>query len=94
MESASKNKNKEQNAQIIKEYVQWLKLEKSLSPNTVDAYQHDLSKLLDFLAAEDIDFLDVRLDDLQRFSAGLHDRRPIPPNCWKARKSASTCPMC
>ena len=61
MESASKNGNKEQNAQIIKEYVQWLKLEKSLSPNTVDAYQRDLH------------FLDVRLDDLQRFSAGLHD---------------------
>ena len=73
MESASKNKNKEQNAQIIKEYVQWLKLEKSLSPNTVDAYQRDLRKLLDFLRVEGIDFLDVRLDDLQRFSAGLHD---------------------
>ena len=73
MESASKNGNKEQNAQIIKEYVQWLKLEKSLSPNTVDAYQRDLQKLLDFLRVEGIDFLDVRLDDLQRFSAGLHD---------------------
>ena len=83
MESASKNKNKEQNAQIIKEYVQWLKLEKSLSPNTVDAYQRDLRKvdayqrdlrkLLDFLRVEGINFLDVRLDDLQRFSAGLHD---------------------
>ena len=72
MESASKNGNKEQNAQIIKEYVQWLKLEKSLSPNTVDAYQRDLQKLLDFLRVEGIDFLDVRLD-LQRFSAGLHD---------------------
>ena len=73
MESASKNGNKEQNAQIIKEYVQWLKLEKSLSPNTVDAYQRDLQKLLDFLRVEGIDFLDVCLDDLQRFSAGLHD---------------------
>ena len=73
MESASKNENKEQNAQIIKEYVQWLKLEKSLSPNTVDAYQRDLRKLLDFLRVEGIDFLDVRLDDLQRFCAGLHD---------------------
>ena len=73
MESTSKNENKEQNTQIIKEYVQWLKLEKSLSPNTVDAYQRDLSKLLDFLRVEGIAFRDVRLDDLQRFSAGLHD---------------------
>ena len=48
-------------------------MEKALSPNTLDAYLTDLEKLLHFLEGEEIDILDVTLDDLQRFSAGLHD---------------------
>ena len=68
-----KTPNKDKQTLIIKEYVQWLKLEKSLSPNTVDAYQTDLQKLLNFLHGEQKSFLDVTLDDLQHFSAGLHD---------------------
>ena len=68
-----KTSNKDKQALIIKEYVQWLKLEKSLSANTVEAYQQDLQKLLDFLRSEEKNFLDVTLNDLQAFSAGLHD---------------------
>ena len=68
-----KTSNKDKQALIIKEYVQWLKLEKSLSANTVEAYQQDLQKLLDFLRSEEKNFLDVTLNDLQTFSAGLHD---------------------
>ena len=63
----------EQQASIVKEYVQWLRLEKSLAANTVEAYQQDLQKLLAFLRAEGLDVLDVSTDDLERFSAGLHD---------------------
>ncbi len=58
---------------IIRKYQQYLKLEKSLSPNTQDAYMTDLDKLLNFLHSENIEILDVCLDDLERFSAGLHD---------------------
>ena len=57
----------------IKRYYQYLKLEKSLSQNTQEAYKNDLDKLLKFLEAEQIDIESVTLDDLQRFSAGLHD---------------------
>lgn len=60
-------------AAIIKEYTQYLKLEKNLSPNTYDAYLTDLEKLLNYLDTEDIDILDVKLGDLQHFMAGLHD---------------------
>ena len=58
---------------IIRKYQRYLKLEKALSANTLDAYLTDLDKLLRFLEAENIDMLSVTLDDLQRFAAGLHD---------------------
>ena len=58
---------------ILKKYKAYLKLEKSLSPHTVDAYLRDLRKLLDFLDGEDIHFKDVKLEHLQTFSASLRD---------------------
>lgn len=73
MKTEEKSRNKEKLALIIRKYQQYLRLEKALSPNTLDAYLTDLEKLLHFLEGEEIDILDVTLDDLQRFSAGLHD---------------------
>ncbi len=73
MKTEEKTVNKEEEALIIKKYVQYLKLEKSLSDNTIDAYQRDLRKLLHFLESEHISFLEVTLDTLQQFTAGLHD---------------------
>ncbi|MCI6211973.1 site-specific tyrosine recombinase XerD [Bacteroides heparinolyticus] len=73
MKSEEKTKNKERQALIIRKYHQYLKLEKSLSPNTQDAYLRDLEKLLHFLDGENKSFLDTTLDDLHRFAAGLHD---------------------
>lgn len=62
-----------ENDKIIIRYRQYLKLEKSLSGNTVEAYLSDLEKLLKYLAAEGKDFRDVTLDDLEAFSADLRD---------------------
>lgn len=62
----------EKNKTIMR-YRQYLKLEKSLSENTVEAYLADLDKLLTYLSDEGIDFMDVTLDDLESFSAGLRD---------------------
>ena len=73
MKSEEKSMNKEKQALIIRKYNQYLRLEKSLSPNTLDAYRTDLAKLLRFLEVEKTDILSVTLDDLQRFTAGLHD---------------------
>ena len=47
--------NKEKRAVIIRKYQQYLKLEKALSPNTLDAYMTDLQKLLHFLEGENIE---------------------------------------
>ena len=58
---------------IYKGYMRYLKLQRGMSGNTLDAYQRDLQKLLDYLASEQKDVLDVTLEDLQHFAAGLHD---------------------
>ena len=73
MEINEKKKKKEQQEVIIRKYQQYLKLEKSLSPNTLDAYLTDLYKLINFLEQEKVGILDVCLSDLQHFAAGLHD---------------------
>lgn len=67
MESPDKNKN------IIIKYRQYLKLEKALSDNTIEAYLTDLDKLFAFLALEGIGFAEVKTDELETFSAGLRD---------------------
>ena len=58
---------------IVKGYIRYLKLQRGMSGNTLDAYQHDLRKLLDYLKGEGRDVREVTLEDLEHFSAGLHD---------------------
>ena len=58
---------------MIRGYVRYLKLQRGMSGNTLDAYQRDLQKLLDYLGREGKDVLEVTLEDLQHFAAGLHD---------------------
>ncbi len=58
---------------IVKGYVRYLKLQRGVSGNTLDAYQRDLRKLLDYLRVEQKDVREVTLEDLEHFSAGLHD---------------------
>lgn len=58
---------------IVRAYVRYLKLQRNMSGNTLDAYQRDLKKLLDYLEREQIAIRDVTLNDLEHFSAGLHD---------------------
>ena len=56
-----------------KEYLRYLRLQRGVSKNTLDAYARDLDKLLVFLEHEDKRVEDVQLSDLQSFAAGLHD---------------------
>ena len=58
---------------VIRGYVRYLKLQRNMSGNTLDAYQRDLRKLLDYLSREQKDICEVTLQDLEHFSAGLHD---------------------
>lgn len=58
---------------ILRRYYQYLKLEKSYSDNTVQAYQRDFQKFADFALAENVDILSPTLGDFHRFSAQLID---------------------
>ena len=58
---------------IVRGYVRYLKLQRNMSGNTLDAYQRDLRKLLDYLEREEKDVREVTISDLEQFSAGLHD---------------------
>ena len=66
-------KSKENPDNILRNYKVYLKLEKSLSDNTVNAYLADIHKLYQFLADEQIHPLDVTLENLETFSATLRD---------------------
>lgn len=65
--------NKKEQAYLMRRYNQYLKLERSLSPNTCEAYQTDVAKLLSFLSVEGVRVKDVTLDTLETFVATLHD---------------------
>ena len=66
-------KSKENPDDILSKYKVYLRLEKSLSDNTVSAYLADISKLFQFLKDEQIHPFDVTLDNLETFSANLRD---------------------
>ena len=58
---------------IFQRYIQYLKLEKSLSSNTLSAYSDDLMKLLSFLNENHADYRSVTVDLLDSFLATLSD---------------------
>lgn len=64
---------KKTSSKMVEDYMRYLKLERSLTPNTLDAYRHDLGKLERYAEAAGVRLEDVSLPDLQTFSAALHD---------------------
>jgi tyrosine recombinase XerD len=61
------------NQSVVKKYVTYLQLEKSLSKNSIEAYLDDLEKLAQFVETEEKTVTEVTLDDLHQFIAQLHD---------------------
>ncbi len=64
--------------QILRRYMQYLRLERSYTGNTLDAYVRDLQKLLNYYADTGIDFRHVTLEQLDRF-AGLLQELGVQP---------------
>ena len=60
-------------SKLIARYRNYLKLEKGLSPNSVEAYMLDLSKMLTFLEMENIPLLELQLEHMDRFAAFVID---------------------
>lgn len=60
-------------SKLIARYRNYLKLEKGLSPNSVEAYMLDLSKMLTFLEMENIPLLELQIEHMDRFAAFVID---------------------
>lgn len=58
---------------LVKEYIQYLSIERGLSDNTRDAYLEDLAKLLSYLKDAHISPLEAKLEHLQDFVIDLSD---------------------
>lgn len=57
---------------LILMFSQYLRLERSLSPKTIEAYVHDVEKLNDFLSGRK-SLAEAGLSDIQNFLASLYD---------------------
>ena len=65
--------SKENDIYMVECYRRYLKLERGHSPNTIDAYMRDIDKLYVYLRHEGVGVKDVRLENLENFSATLAD---------------------
>ena len=65
--------DKKTQSNVVRSYQRYLKLQRGFSPHTVEAYQRDLEKLLNYLKQEGKTVDDVQLEDLQHFAATLHE---------------------
>ena len=66
---------------ILGRYGSYLTVERGYSDNTREAYGTDVSKLLNALAAADIDPTKATVDDLRTFMGDLHDLGIMPRSC-------------
>lgn len=67
------NNGKKSDADVVRLYMRYLKLQKNHTANTIDAYARDLDKLLTYLRGAGIGPMEATLSDLRHFSATLHD---------------------
>ena len=59
---------------IIRNYMRYLKLERNYTYNTLEAYRNDLEYLIDYARQNDVALVDMKLENLENFSASLHDK--------------------
>lgn len=62
-----------ENLKLRSDFLRYLKLQRGANSNTIDAYEHDVDKLLNFLEQEGRPVVETQLEDLQTFAAQLHD---------------------
>ena len=54
--------------------MRYLKLERNYTYNTLEAYRHDLEYLIEYARQNDVALVDMKLENLENFSASLHDK--------------------
>lgn len=73
MADSSSQNNNSPLLPTIKLYVRYLRLERNLSTNTIEAYRNDLSHLEAFMMRNNLKLEDVTLEQLHAFAASLHE---------------------
>lgn len=63
---------------LIKQYLQYLKLERNYSLHTVMAYRHDLNHYIDYLQSVDLTIYTATPDALENFASTLYDKGISP----------------
>ena len=58
---------------IMTEYLNYLKNTKKSSDNTIQAYKRDLNLFLEYIKANNIDYLNVEYDDVQKYIEELKE---------------------
>ena len=58
---------------LIKSFSTYLRIERSLSTNTIESYSNDLNKLSDFLTPKSISATKVKLNDLKDFITSISE---------------------
>ena len=61
------------NAELLRSYGRYLKLERNFTRNTLDAYLRDVEKLLEYAEAEGLEVKEITTQHLQHFAATLHE---------------------
>lgn len=63
---------------MFNKYKVYINLERGLSKNSREAYAHDVERFLEWCAAQELNAVDVKLDDLHRYSWELLDFGILP----------------
>ena len=58
---------------VITDYLNFLKNTKKSSDNTIQAYKRDLNLFLEYIKANNIDYLNVKYDDVQKYIEELKE---------------------
>lgn len=58
---------------MLRRFLSYIRLEKGSSANTVEAYERDVRRLLEYAELRALDIRTLTLDDLEAFTAALYD---------------------